>query len=73
MKNATSYSRLVIQERLAFIAGGEYMVKLVCRKCWIEFNCTDWKEVRLIQLETCGGGGCHRLVGRGGESFAQDG
>lgn len=38
-----------------------------CRKCGIHFDLsapgTDWSRVNDIQQMTCGGGGCHRLVG----------
>lgn len=38
-------------------------MKLVCRKCAIEFPLTTFHEVEEVQRLTCGGGGTHRLVG----------
>lgn len=42
---------------------GGIPVKLVCRKCLIEFPLKTFDEVQAVQLLTCGGGGTHRLVG----------
>jgi hypothetical protein len=39
-------------------------MKLVCRKCNIEFPLQSFEEIQEVQLMTCGGGGTHRLVGR---------
>ena len=39
-------------------------MKLVCRKCQIEFPCETLDDVREIQTMTCGAdGGVHMLVG----------
>jgi len=39
-------------------------LKLVCRKCNIEFPCETLDDVREIQTMTCGAdGGVHMLVG----------
>ena len=38
-------------------------MRLICRKCRIEFPLESFQEVEVIQLQTCGGGGTHRLVG----------
>ncbi len=39
-------------------------MKLICRKCLIEFPCETLDDVREIQTMTCGAdGGVHMLVG----------
>ena len=38
-------------------------MKLLCRKCRIEFSLLTFEEVQAVQLLTCGAGGTHRIVG----------
>lgn len=38
-------------------------MKLICRKCSVEFPLDTFEEVDQVQRMTCGGGGTHRLVG----------
>ena len=39
-------------------------MRLICRKCNIEFPLESFREIEEIKLMTCGAGGTHRLVGR---------
>ena len=39
-------------------------MRLVCRKCNIEFPLKSFEEIQAGHLQTCGAGGTHRLVGR---------
>jgi len=51
-------------EDLLPLPPGEIPMKLVCRKCQIEFPCETLADVREIQTMTCGAdGGVHMLVG----------
>jgi len=49
---------------LSLLEAGVEIMKLICRKCQIEFPVETLEEVEKIQTMTCGAdGGVHMLVG----------